>query len=100
MLQICGLFWPCTCSRAVVPHNCAALQMLMQQQQTSKNRPQRAGSNAGNHTPTLVPIPLSEDIERMGESPDNLKLNVSSPLLLSACCICCVWWGWYTMCAK
>jgi hypothetical protein len=35
--------------------------MLMQQQQTSKNRPQRAGSNAGNHTPTLVPIPLSED---------------------------------------
>jgi hypothetical protein len=77
--------------------------MLMQQQQTSKNRPQRAGSNAGNHTPTLVPIPLSEDIERMGESPDNLKLNVSSPLLLSACCIyVCdsVWWGWYTMCAK
>jgi hypothetical protein len=51
-------------------------------QQQNKTRAQRSGSNAGGLTPTLVPIPMSEDIERMGESPDNLKLNVR------ACCVC------------
>ena len=50
-------------------------------QQQSKTRVQRSGSNAGGLTPTLVPIPMSEDIERMGESPDNIKHNVSPDCL-------------------
>jgi hypothetical protein len=58
-------------------------------QQQNKTRAQRSGSNAGGLTPTLVPIPMSEDIERMGESPDNLKLNVRLLLLVCLCVFAC-----------
>lgn len=54
----------------------------LQMQQQSKTRVQRSGSNAGGLTPTLVPIPMSEDIERMGESPDNIKHNIIQEVLI------------------
>lgn len=50
-------------------------QLLVQQQ--SKNRVSRAGSNAGESTPTLMPIPMDADIEKIGEEEEFLKYNVS-----------------------
>lgn len=49
---------------------------LMSLQQQSKNRAARAGSSAGDVTPTLDPIPMNADIEKMGESEEHLKVNV------------------------
>lgn len=59
-------------------------------QQSNKTRIKRASSNAtGSATPTLVPVPMSEDIERMGESAEHLKYNVSALWLVHGC-LCCV----------
>lgn len=64
-------------------------------QQQSKNRAKRSGSNAGGSTPTLVPIPMNEDIEKIGESADHLRFNVRTMREMQLCdhrmCLCTMW---------
>ena len=63
-------------------------------QQSNKTRVKRSTSIAtGSDTPTLVPVPMSEDIERMGESAEHLKYNVSCGgdccVYTVVGCVCC-----------
>ena len=47
-------------------------------QQASRNRAKRMNSDTtgGSATPTLLPVPMDESIEKMGESAECLKYNV------------------------
>ncbi len=62
-------------------------QQLMQQ--ASRNRAKRTNSDTtgGSATPTLLPVPMDESIEKMGESAEYLKYNVS---VLFVCLVCLV----------
>eukprot|EP01032_Pedospumella_encystans_P016967 gene16967-19337_t len=57
-------------------------QQLMQQ--ASRNRAKRMNSDTtgGSATPTLLPVPMDESIEKMGESGECLKYNIIQEVLI------------------